>query len=179
MVQKVTIYPSYSSVRTMPPGCCPCAANPIISLQFWKTYTGCLLSKESNTRCCCSLIKLWMVNPCHISSSCYLGIPQPGPCDQRTKISLEYQDAAWKGLVDAALRMPLHPFGTLSLHLLNVSLPLIPSRAAWRLTYLMWRIPRSTDTHNVWVYCLWLFQCFLLTSAFEHGDFSPFFKLAL
>ena len=45
MVQKVTIYPSYSFARTMPPECCPCAANSIISLQFWKTYTGCLLGK--------------------------------------------------------------------------------------------------------------------------------------
>ena len=131
MVQKATIYPSYSFARTMPPGCCPCAANLIISLKFWKTYTGCLLSKESNTRCCCSLIKLCMVEPRHISPSCCLCILQPGPCDQRTKISSEYQDAVWKGSVDAALRMPLHPFGTLSLHLLNVPFPLIPSRAAW------------------------------------------------
>ena len=135
MVQKVTVYPSYSSARTMPPGCCPCAANSIISLQFWKTYTGCLLSKESNTRCCSSLIKLCMVKPLHISPSCCLCILQPGPCNQRTKISSECQDAVWKGLVDAALRMPLHPFGTLYLHLLNVLLPLTPSRAAWK-TYL-------------------------------------------
>ena len=164
----------------MPPGCCPCAANSIISLQFWKTYTGCLLSKESNTRCCSSLIKLCMVKPRHISPSCCLCTLPPGPCDQRTKISSECQDAVWKGLVDAALRMPLHPFGTLSLHLLNVPLPLIPSRAAWRLIYLMWRIPRSTESYIVWVYCLWLFfLCFLLTSAFEHGDFSPFLILAL
>ena len=35
MVQKVTIYPSCSSARTMLPGCCPCAANSIISLQGW------------------------------------------------------------------------------------------------------------------------------------------------
>ena len=134
-MRKVTIYPSYSSARTMPPGCCPCAANSIISLQFWKTYTGCLLSKESNTRCCCSLIKLCMVKPRH--PSCCLCILQPGPCDQRTKISSECQDVVWKGLVGTALRMPLHPFGTLYLHLLNVLLPLIPSRAAWRLIYLM------------------------------------------
>ena len=146
MVQKVTIYPSYSSARTMPPGCCPCAANSIISLQFWKTYSGCLLSKESNTRCCCSLKKLCMVKPRYISPSCCLGILQPCPCDQRTKNCSEYQDAVWKGLVDAALRMPLHPFGTFSLHLLNVPLPLIPSRTARRLTYLMWRIHRSTDS---------------------------------
>ena len=69
----------------------------------------------------------------------------------------EYQDAVWKGLVDAALHMPLHSFGTLSLHLLNLPLPLIPSRAAWRLTCLMWHILRSTDFYIVWVYCLWLF----------------------
>ena len=74
--------------------------------------------------------------PACISQFC-LGIIQPGPSDQRTKISSEYQDAVWKGLVDPALRMPLRPVGTLSLHLLNVPLPLIPSRAAWRLTYLM------------------------------------------
>ena len=138
-------------------GCCPCAANSIISLQFWKTYTSCLLSKESNTRCCCSRIKLCMVKPRHISPSCCLCILQPGPCDQRTKISSEYQDAVWKGFVDAALRMPLHTFGALFLHLLNVPLPMIPSRAAWRLTCLMWRIPRSTDSYIVWVYSLWLF----------------------
>ena len=63
---------------------------------------------------------------------------------------------------------------TPSLHLLNVPLPMIPSRAAWRLTYLMWRIHRTTESYIVWVYCLSLFQCsFLLTSAFEQGDFSP------
>ena len=77
------------------------------------------------------------------------------PCHQRKKISSENQVAVWKGLVDAALCMPLHPFGTLSLHLLNVPLPLILSRAVWKHTYLMWRIPRSTDI--VLVYCLWLF----------------------
>ena len=166
MVPKVTIYPSYSSARTMPPGCCPCAANFIISLQFWKTYTGCLLSKESNTRCCSSLIKLCMVKPRHISPSCCLCTLPPGPCDQRTKISSECQDAVWKVLVDAALRMPLHPFGTLSLHLLNVPLPLIPSRAAWRLIYLMWRVPRSTESYIVWVYCFWLFLVFSIYKRF-------------
>ena len=57
------------------------------------------------------------------------------------------------------LKVP-HPFGTLSLHLLNVPLPLIPSRAARRLIYLMWRIPRSTESYIVWVYCLWLFLFF-------------------
>ena len=108
--------------KTMPPGCCPCAPNSIISLQFWKTYTGCLLSQESNTRCCCSLVKLCMVKLLHISSSYCLCFLQPGPCDQRTKISSEYQDALWKGLVDATLRMPLAPFGNISQHLLNVPL---------------------------------------------------------
>ena len=157
MVQKATIYPSCSSSRTMLPRYCPCAAISIISLQFWKTYTGCLLSKESNTRCCSSLTKLCMVKLRHISPSCCLCKLQPGPCDQRTKISLECQDAVWKGLVDAALRMLLHHFGTLYLHLLNVPLPLISSRAAWRLIYWMWRIPRSTESYIVWVYCLWLF----------------------
>ena len=158
MMQKAKIYPSYSSARIMPSGCCcPCAANLIISLQFWKTYTGCLLSKESNTRCCCSLIKLCMVKPLHISPSCCLSIPQPGPCDQRPKIYSEYQDVVWKGLVDAALRMPLHPFGTLSLHLLNGPLPLIPTGAGRRLTYLMRHIPRFIDSYIVWIYCLWLF----------------------
>ena len=99
----------------------------------------------------------------HIFPSCCLCILRPGPCDQRTKISSECQDAVWKGLVDAALRMPLHPFGTLYLHLLNEPLPLIPSRAAWRLIYLMWRIPRFTESYIVWVYCLWLiFSVFYL-----------------
>ena len=177
MVPKVTIYPSYSSARTMPPGCCPCAANSIISLQFWKTYTGCLLSKESNTRCCSSLIKLCMVKPRHISPSCCLCTLPPGPCDQRTKISSECQDAVWKGLVDAALRMLLHPFGTLSLHLLNVPLPLIPSRAVWRLIYLMWRIPRSTDSYIVWVCCLWLFlSVFYLKALLSMVTFHHFWN---
>ena len=107
--------------------------------------------------------------PRHISPSCCLCILQPGPWVQRTKISLEYQFAIWKGLVDAALRMPLHPFGTLFLHLLNMPLPLITLRAAWRLAYLMCRIPRSIDSYIVWVYCLWLFQCFPLTCAFERS----------
>ena len=40
MVQKVTIYPGHGSVRTMPPGCCPCAAksiiiNPVLKDQHW------------------------------------------------------------------------------------------------------------------------------------------------
>ena len=52
------------------------------------------------------------------------------PRRSETKISSEYQGAIWKGLADAALRMPLHLFGTPSLHLLNMDLPLIPSRAA-------------------------------------------------
>ena len=85
MVQKVTIYPSYSSATAMPPGCCPCAANSIISLQFWKTYTGCLLSKESNTRCCSSLIKLCMIKLRHISPSCCLCILQPGSLRSENK----------------------------------------------------------------------------------------------
>ena len=116
-----------------------------------------LLSKELNTRFCSSLIKVCMVKPRHISPSCWLCILQPGPCNQRTKISLGCQDAVWRGLVDAALRMPLHPFGTLPLHLLNTPLPLTPSRAAWSHIYLMWRIPRSAESYIVWVYCLWLF----------------------
>ena len=111
-------------------------------------------SKESNTRCCCSLMKLRVVNPRHISPSCCVCILQPGPCDRRIQIS---KMPFGRGLVHAALRMPLHPFGTLFLHLLNVPLSLIPSRAAWRPTYLMWHIPRSTDSYIVWVYCLWLF----------------------
>ena len=180
MVQTVTIYPSYSSARTMPPGCCPCAANSIISLQFWKTYNSCLLSKGSNTRCCSSLIKLCMVKPRHISPSCCLCLLQPSPCDQRTKNSSECQDAVWKGLANAALRMPLHPFGTLYLHLLNVSLPSIPSRAAWRLIYLMWCIPRSTESYIVWVHCLWLiFSVFYLHALLSTGISRHFFKLAL
>ena len=91
MVQKVTIHPSYRSVRTMPPRCRPCATNSIISLQFWRTYTGFLLSKESNTRCCSSRINLSIVKPLHISPSWCLCILQTGPCDQRPKISSEYQ----------------------------------------------------------------------------------------
>ena len=91
---------------------------------------------------------------------CCLCILPPGPGDQRTKISSECQEAVWKGLVDTAMLMPLHPFGTLYLHLLNVPLPLILSRAAWRLIYSMWRIPRSTESYIVRVYCLWLiFSC--------------------
>ena len=90
----------------------------------------------------------------HISPSCCLCILQPGPCDQRTKISSECQDVVWKGLVDAALRMPLHPFETLSLHQLNVPLPLIPSKPAWRFIYLTWRIPRSIESYIAWVYCM-------------------------
>ena len=143
----------------MPTGCCPCAANSIISLKFWKTYTGCLLSIELNTRCCCPLIKLCVVKCKHISPNCCLCILQPGLCDQRPKISSEYQDAVWKGLVDAALRMLLHSFGTPTLHLLNGPLPLITWRAAWRLTYLMWHILRSTDSYTVWV---WLFVTLLV-----------------
>ena len=151
--------------RTMLPGFCPCPANLIISLQFWKTYTGCLLSKESNTRCCCSLTKLCMAKPLHISPSWCLCMLQPGPCDQRPKISFDYQVAVWKVLVDIALRMPLHLFGTLSLHLLNKPLSLMPSRAACRLAYLMWHFPRSTDCYIVWVYCLWFFLVF---SIYKH-----------
>ena len=97
--------------------------------------------------------------PAYISQLLSLYTPTR-PLRSENKNLQECQDAVWKGLVDAALRMPLHPFGTLSLHLLNVPLPLIPSRAAWRLIYLMWRIPRSTESYIVWVYCLWLFLVF-------------------
>ena len=143
----------------------------------WKSLTYHLTSSDELSHLAFLLPK---VKPRRISPSRCLGILQPGPCDQRTKTSSEYQDAVWKGLVDATLRMPLHSFKTLSLNLLNVPLPLIPSRAAWRLTYFIWRSPWSTDSFIVWViYCLWLFQCYLLTSAFEHGDFSPFLKLPL
>ena len=38
MVQKATLYPGYSSARTMLPRCCPCATNSIISLQFWNLH---------------------------------------------------------------------------------------------------------------------------------------------
>ena len=53
-------------------------------------------------------------------------------------------------------------YGAPSLHLLNVPLPLIPSRAAWRLTCLMWHIPGSTDCYIVWVYCCDSFSVFYL-----------------
>ena len=138
----------------MPPGCCPCAANSIISSPFWKTYTGCLLSKKSKTKCCCSSIELCMVKPLHTSPRLFVYSNQaPAIRDQKIK----YQHVVWKGLVDAALCMPLNPFGNLSLHLLNGPFPLIPSRAAWTLAYLMWHIPRSTDPYIVLVCCLWLF----------------------
>ena len=129
MVRKTTICLSYSSARTMPPGCCPCAANSIISGQSWNI--SCLLSKESNTKCCCPLIKLSMVESLHTYPSCSF-CTQIGPCDQRPKISPESQDTFPKGL-----RVPLHPFGTLSLHLLNGLVSLIPLRATLRLIYLM------------------------------------------
>ena len=119
MAQKDAICPSHSFARTMLSLCCPCAANVIISLQSWETYTGCQLSKVWDTKCCCSLIKFSIVNPLHISPSCCLCIHQTGPCDQKPKICSEIQDAVWKGLANAALSMLLHFFGTLSLHLLT------------------------------------------------------------
>ena len=133
---------------------------------------------KSNTRCYSSFIKLCMVKPRHISPSCCLCILQPGPCDQRTKISSECQDAVWEGLVDAALRMPLQPFGTISLHLLNVPLPLIPPRAAWRFIYLMRRIPRSNEPYIVWVYCLWLFLVFSSYKRFWAWWLFTIFKIS-
>ena len=42
---------------------------------------------------------------------------------------------------------------------------------------LMWHIPRSTD--SLWYEYIICDFFYLLTSAFEHGDFSLFFKLAL
>ena len=115
-----------------------------------------------------------------ISPSCCLCILQPGPCDQRPKISPEYQDAVWKGLVDAALCMPLHSFGTLSLHLLNVRLPLMPSRAVWRLIYSMWHIRRSlTLILYKYIVCDSFSVFYLQALLSTHSDFSPFFKLAL
>ena len=180
MVQKVTIYPSYSSSRTMPPVCCPCAANSIISLPFWKTYTDCLLSKGSNTRCCSSLIKLCMVKPRHISHSSCLCVPQPGLCDQRTNISSECQDAALKAFgrrcfTYAALSL-WNPLPTLvkrasSIDTFKSSLKIYLFNAAYRSIQL-----------NLILYEYILcgpFLVFLFTSAFEHGDFLPFLKLAL
>ena len=63
-------------------GCRPCAANSQALHGKAPTYISQLLSLYTPTR----------------------------PWDQRTKISSEYQDAVWKALVDAALRMPLHLF---------------------------------------------------------------------
>ena len=170
MLQKVTIFPSYSSAITMPPGCCPCTANSIISLQFWKTYTGCLLSKESNTRCCSSLIKLCMVKPWHISPSRCLCMLQPGPCDQRTKISSECR---------------LEGFGRRCFAYAAPSLwnplPTPVKRASFIDTF---KSSPKTYLFNVaypsihWIlYCMSIlfvtfFQCFLLTSAFERGDLT-------
>ena len=157
----------------MPLGCCPFAANSIISFQFWKVIHWLPVEQRIEYKVLLLTYKaLYGKAPAYISQLLSLYAPS-------RPLRSEYQDAVWKSLVDAALHMPLHSFGTLSLHLLNLPLPLIPSRAAWRLTYLMRHILRSTDFYIVWVYCLWLFQCFLHTSAFKHGDFSPFLKVAL
>ena len=99
--------------------------------------------------------------PAYISQLLSLYTPTR-PLRSENKNLLRVPRCRLEGLVDAALRMPLHPY-TVNLHLLNVPLPLIPSRAAWRLIHLMWRIPRSTESYIVWVYCLWLnFSVFYL-----------------
>ena len=103
-------------------GCCPCGANSIISLQSWKTCTSCLLSKWLAIEYCCSLFKLSMVKHRHTSPSGCLYILQMGACNDRPNISSKLQDAVWKGLADAVLRMLLHHFGTIYLHLLDVLL---------------------------------------------------------
>ena len=115
-----------------------------------------LYSKESNAKCCRSLINLSIVKPLHVSPSCCLCILQTGPCDQRPNIFLEYQDAVWKGLADVAPHILIYPFGTHSLHLLNVPLHFMPSRAARRLIYLMWHIPRYNDCYFVWLVNAWI-----------------------
>ena len=59
------------------------------------------------------------------------------------------------------LCITLHPFGTLYLLLLHVPLPLMPSRAARGLVYLMWHIPRSNDFY--FLCCLWFFSVLAAT----------------
>ena len=122
--------------------------------KFLITYTGCLLSKESNTRCCCSLIKLSMLKPLHISPSSVSVYSNQAPAIRHQKYPPNTKmpfGRVWQTPLCVCRSNPLEssPY--------NAPLPLIPSRAAWRLTYLMWHIPRSTDSYIVWVYCLWPF----------------------
>ena len=177
MVQKVTIYPSYSSARTMPTGCCPCAANfyhitPVLKDLHWLPveqkleYKVLLLTYKT----------LHGKAPEYISQLLSLYTPTRPLRSEKKKIPQSAKMPFGNVLVDAALRMPLHPFGTLYLHLLNVPLSLIPSIAAWRLIYLIWRIPRSTESYIVWVYCLWLvFSLFYLQALLSAVTSHHFF----
>ena len=69
----------------MLPGCCPFSTNSIISRQCWKTYTGCLLSRELNSKCCCSLIKLSMIKSLYTSPICCLYYTPNKPLQSETK----------------------------------------------------------------------------------------------
>ena len=193
MAQKITISQLYSCARIMPPGYNPCATNHTGSRQFWKTYTCCLMSKELNVKCYCSLIQLSMVTTPTPSSPLAHTSPQwrrhqmepflcvTGPLSQRpvthsfgvflfvpeeTAEQTIETSVIWDAI---ALIMTLLQYScclgvlqtglcvqrpTFSLYLLNAPLPMMPSRAAWRLYYLMWHIQQSTDPYFVRVDCL-------------------------
>ena len=70
------------------------------------------------------------------TTSCCLCTLEIGPCDQRpNNSSSKFQGADWHGVANAALPMLLPRFGTLSLHLLNSPLPLMPPGAARKLMF--------------------------------------------
>ena len=148
---EATIYPSYSSYRTIPTRCYPGAANSVTSLQSWETYTGCfLLRKESKYKVLPLTYKaLHGKAKAYVSELLSLYTPNR-PMRPETKNlrvpGCRLEGFGWRCFVYAA---PLlwHLLPTL-LTLLNMPLPLIPSRA-WRLIYLLWHIHRSSDSYFV------------------------------
>ena len=121
-----------------------------------------LLTLWCYTKYCCSRIKLPLVKPLHTCHSyCLYTTNWP----LRSVLKSHQSSKMPLRMVRQTL---LHHFGTLSLHLSNVPLPLMLSRASF--IYSVRHIPRSIDFYSVRVYYSWLFLCFLFTNAFEHDD---------
>ena len=126
-----------------------------------------------NIKYCCPPIKLFMAKPLHTSLSCCLYIHQTGDCHQTPNIFSQFKDAGWKGLADAVLRMPLHRFGTLYLASVKRASSIDAFKSSRRPVCLTWHIFQSIDLFCTSILFVNL-KCFLLTSAFWYGDFSPF-----
>ena len=126
--------------------------NPILEDLHWL-----LVERGIEYKCYCSVIKLAMSKPRHIAPFVVSVCTEQAPGIRNKKYPQSTKIPFGRVWLDIALHMPLNRFDTLPPHRLNVPLPLMPSRAAWRLIYLMWHIPQFNDSYFVWIYCLYIY----------------------